>query len=84
MRPAGYARLDTGQAQSVQIQFQRGSSGAWQTLDTVAIANSKGYIDVHLALPASGAVRLAWSYPTGDPLLGGGTVYSRTVSVTVR
>ncbi len=83
-RPAGYARLDTGQAQSVQIQFQRGSSGAWQTLETVAIANSKGYIDAHLAIPASGAVRLAWSYPAADSLLGGGTVYSRTVSVTVK
>jgi len=84
VRPAGYAHLDTGQAQSVQIQFQPGSSGAWQTIDTVAIHNSKGYIDVHLAVPGSGSVRLAWSYPTGDQLLGSGTVYSRTVSVTVR
>jgi hypothetical protein len=83
-RPAGYAHLDTGQAQSVQVQFQAGSHGAWQTIDTVAIHNSKGYIDVHLALPGSGAVRLAWSYPAGDQLLGSGTVYSRTVSVTVR
>jgi hypothetical protein len=84
VRPAGYARHDTGQTQSVQIQFQPASRGAWQTIDTVAITNSKGYIDVHLALPASGALRLAWSYPAGDPLLGSGTVYSRTVGVTVR
>jgi hypothetical protein len=84
VRPAGYARLDTGQRQSAQIQFQRGSHGAWQTIDTVTITNSKGYIDVHLALPASGAVRLAWSYPAGDPLLGRGTIYSRTVNVTVK
>jgi hypothetical protein len=83
-RPAGYAKLDTGQKQNVQIQFQRGASGPWQTIGTVAITNSKGYIDVHLALPASGAVRLAWSYPTGDPLLGSGTVYSRTQTVTVK
>ncbi len=84
VRPAGYARLDTGQAQSVQIQFQRGSSGAWQTIDTVAITNSKGYIDAHMALPASGAVRLAWSYPAADALLGSGTVFSRSVTVTVK
>ncbi len=84
VRSAGYARLDTGKAQSAQIQFQSGSRGAWQTIDTVAIANSKGYIDVHLALPGSGSVRLAWSYPAGDPLLGSGTVYSRTVTVTVK
>jgi hypothetical protein len=50
----------------------------------VAIANPRGYIDVHLALPASGAVRLAWTYPAGDPLLGSGTVYSRIVAVTLR
>jgi hypothetical protein len=84
VRPAGYARLDTGQSQSVQIQFQRGSTGAWQAIDTVAITNSKGYVDVHLAPPASGAVRLAWTYPAADPLLGTGTVYSRTVAVTVK
>jgi hypothetical protein len=83
VRPAGYAKLDTGQAQSVQIQFQRGSTGTWQTINTVAITNPRGYIDVHMALPTSGAVRLAWSYPAGDPLLGAGTVYSRTVAVTV-
>ena len=83
-RPAGYARLDTGQRQSAQIQFQRGSRGSWQTIDTATITNPKGYIDVHLALPASGAVRLAWSYPAGDQLLGSGTIHSRTVSVTVR
>ena len=67
----------------MQIQFQRGSTGAWQTIDTVAITNPRGYIDVHMALPASGAVRLAWSYPARDPLLGTGTVYSRTVAVAV-
>jgi hypothetical protein len=83
-RPAGYARMDTGQTQSVQIQFQRGSTGAWQVIDTVAITNPRGYIDVRLALPASGAVRLAWTYPARDRLLGSGTAYSRTVSVTVR
>jgi hypothetical protein len=83
-RPAGYARLDTAQPQNAQIQFQRGTSGAWQTIDTVAITNSKGYIDVRLALPATGSVRLAWSYPSADALLGSGTVYSRAVGGTVK
>ena len=83
-RPSGYAFMDTGKGQSLQIQFQRGSSGAWEVIDTAAITNPRGYVDVHLALPASGAVRLAWTYPAGDRLLGSGTVYSRTVSVTVR
>ncbi len=84
VRPAGYARLDTGKAQSAQIQFQADGHGAWQTIDIVAIANPKGYIDIRLALPTSGSVRLAWAYPAGDPLLRGGTVYSRTVAVTVK
>jgi hypothetical protein len=84
VRPASYAWVDTGhQAQSVQIQFESGSTGPWQLLDTVPITNSKGYFDIHLAFPASGAVRLAWTYPAGDPLLGGGTVYSRTVSIAL-
>jgi hypothetical protein len=84
VRPEGYAWLDTHQAQSVQIQFQAGSTGSWQVIDTVPITNSKGYFDLHLAFPSSGAIRLAWTYPAGDPLLSGGTVYSRTVTVTVR
>ena len=84
VRPASYAKADTGRAQSVAIQFQSGGHGAWQTLGTVAITNSRGYFDVRLAFPRSGSVRLAWSYPAGDPLLGGGTVYSRTVKITVR
>jgi hypothetical protein len=50
----------------------------------VAITNPRGYIDVQLAVPATGSIRLAWSYPASDQLLGSGTVYSRTVSVTVK
>ncbi len=84
VRPAAFAKLDTGLTQSVQVQFQTGSAGAWQTIDTVGVTNPKGYIDVHVAFPATGAVRLAWTYPAGDPLLSGGTVYSRTVTVTVK
>ena len=84
VRPAYYAKLDTGKAQSVLVQFQAGSKGAWTTIATVPIKNARGYFDVHLAFPSSGAVRLAWTYPTGDPLLGGGTVTSRTEKITVK
>jgi hypothetical protein len=92
VRPARFARLDTGLPQSVQIQFQRGSRGAFATLRTVTINSSRGYFDLHLAFPASGSVRLAWTYPKNDPLLSqgivsppeGSTVYSRTVKVTVK
>ncbi|MBV9942658.1 MAG: hypothetical protein JO262_11070, partial [Solirubrobacterales bacterium] len=63
---------------------QAGGHAAWQTIDTVAITNPKSYIDVRLALSTSGSVRLAWAYPSGDPLLGGGAAYSRTVAVTIK
>ncbi len=92
VRPAHYAQLDTGTSQKVQIQFQRGSHGAFTTLRTVTISSSRGYFDLHMAFPASGSVRLAWTYPKNDPLLSqghvtpaeGATVYSRTVRVTVK
>ena len=76
----------------MQIQFQRGSRGAFRTLRTVTINSTRGYFDLHMTFPASGSVRLAWTYPKNDPLLSqgqvsppqGGTVYSRTVRVTVK
>jgi hypothetical protein len=92
VRTAHYARLDTGAAQQVQIQFQRGSRGAFRTLRTVTVTNVRGYFDLPVTFPASGSVRLAWSYPTKDPLLSpgainppeGNTVYSRTQRVIVK
>jgi hypothetical protein len=84
VRPAYFAKLDTGKAQSVLVQFEAGSKGAWTTVATVAIKNARGYFDTHVKFPGSGSVRLAWTYPTGDPLLGGGTVTSRSQKVTVR
>ena len=92
VRPAQYARLDSGAPQQVQIQFQRGSRGAFTTLRTVTINSSRGYFDLRMAFAASGSVRLAWTYPKDDPLLGpgqvsppeGATVYSRTARVTVK
>jgi len=84
VRPAPFAKLDTGKAQSVLVQFQAGSNGAFTTISTVPINNVRGYFDVRVAFPSNGSVRLAWTYPTGDPLLSGGTVFSRAQKVTVR
>ncbi len=87
MRPARYAMLDTGQRQTAEIQFARGSSRTFTTLRTVAFANpSNCYFDVRMSFPGSGTVRLAYTYPD-DPLvlspsgLGGSTVYSRSVAI---
>jgi hypothetical protein len=93
VRPAHFARLDTGSPQQVQIQFQRGSRGAFKTVRYVTITSSRGDFDLHMTFPTSGSVRLLWTYPKNDPLLTPGlslnpperaTVYSRTVKVTVK
>jgi hypothetical protein len=93
VRPAHFARLDTaGKPQQVQIQFQRASRGAFTTLRTVTVTNVRGYIDLRVAFPASGSVRLAWAYPKLSDLpassptasVAGDTIYSRTVQVTVK
>jgi hypothetical protein len=77
VRPARFARKDTGKAQQVKIQFQVGSKGPFKTLSTVAIANPHGYFDTQMTFPGSGIVQLTWTYPHGQ------TIHSRPVSVTV-
>jgi hypothetical protein len=73
----------------VQVQFQRGSHGAFTTIRNVGVAYPTGYFDQRIAFPASGSVRLAWSYPPqsgsgySDPLPGR-TFYSRTTKISVR
>ncbi len=82
VRPARYAIFDTGEAQTAQIQFAPGSHGPYVPVATVTIANPNNcYFDVRLRFPASGRVRLAYSYPAGSPGVSGSTVYSRTVSI---
>jgi hypothetical protein len=79
VRPAHYASVDTGgSTQYAQIQFRRAPRAKWQTIATVPIRNVGGYFDVHVRFPASGSVRLAWAYPSGQ------TIHSRTVTVTIR
>jgi hypothetical protein len=87
VRPARYAILDTGQAQTASIEFARGSSGAFATVESVTVADPDNcYFDLRVRFPASGTVRLAYTYPSGDALLSaaGTTVYSRSVAITLR
>lgn len=94
-RPAHFATLDTGKLQHVQIQFRRGSAGAFQTISTIAIRNFRGYFDLRVRFPASGTVRLAYTYPASNslppaaanpllPAYEAMTYYSRYVGVKVR
>jgi len=86
VRPAPFGVLDTGQPQTAQIQFAPHSGGGFTTMQTVTVGQgSSCYFDVHLTFPSSGTVRLAYTYPLGDMLLGNGAqVLSRTVGVTVK
>ncbi|MGZ4249972.1 MAG: hypothetical protein ACXVUE_16895 [Solirubrobacteraceae bacterium] len=88
-RPAHFAQDDTGDTQTVAIQFQRGSSGPFTTVRTVNVTDPHGYFDVPMNFPGSGTVRLAWDYPASDGLLGSfdpmmpRTSFSRPVAITL-
>ncbi|MBV8955245.1 MAG: hypothetical protein JO179_13995, partial [Solirubrobacterales bacterium] len=78
VRPAPDVKRDTGQGRSADIQFRPSGSGAFKTLRSVPISDPRGYFDVRVALPQSGAVRIAWAYPDGTK------IYSRNASFTRR
>ncbi|HUA06985.1 MAG TPA: hypothetical protein VMB27_23975 [Solirubrobacteraceae bacterium] len=79
-----------GQPQIARIQFARGTSGSFTTLRTVTISNPNNcYFDVRIRFPASGAVRIAYTYPNNPlllfaPSIQGATVYSRSVTIKLR
>jgi hypothetical protein len=86
VRPAPYAKRDTGSSQQVQIEFQPSSGGGWTTLTTATITNSAGYFRVPVTFPSSGSVRLQWDYPSGFAFLapyGTPVVTSRTQAISI-
>jgi hypothetical protein len=85
VRPARYVILDTGQPQPAQVEFAPSSGGGYRTLQTVLVSDpDQCYFDVRIAVPGSGTVRLAYTYPPGSLGVDGTTVYSRAVAVTLR
>ncbi len=86
VRPVRFTRLDVPyDNETVQILYRPAGSQKWQVQDIVPIGSPEGYFDVHETFPGSGTVELSWTYPN-DPLLGlgGSTVYSRQVQITLR
>jgi hypothetical protein len=77
-RPARYTGLESGRSTQVEIQFRPATGGAFKRLRTVTVTDRYGYFDVRQPFPASGAVRLRWSYPHGP------AIFSRSVAVKVR
>jgi hypothetical protein len=78
VRPAPYARIDSGGAAQVADIQLAGAAGTFHTIRHVTLSDQYRYFDVSVAFPSSGQVRIAWSDPHGA------TVYSRAVSVTIR
>jgi len=65
--------------------------GILTTLKTLGITDPHGYVDTWMTFPATGWVRLQWTYPSSDSALkstmitnSNGTIYSRTVGVSFR
>jgi hypothetical protein len=85
VRPAPFAKKDTGLAQQVAIEFQPSSGGAWTTLSTATVTNSAGFFKVPVTFPSSGSVRLQWVYPSQFTFLpaGSGIVTSRTQAIKI-
>jgi hypothetical protein len=85
VRPARYAILDAGSPQTAQIQFAPRSGGPFTTVRTVLVGDPDDcYFDVRMQFPATGTVRLAYTYPEGEIGSAGTTVYSRSVALTLR
>lgn len=82
-RPSKFITTSTGAPQTVEIQLARGSTGSFQTIATVPIRNIRGYFDTHVVFPASGMVRLKWSYPPVDTYSDPLPIYSRLVHVDI-
>ncbi len=78
LRPVHYALVDTGKPQTVLIQYQRGGRGAWSTVSSVTFTNpsSSCYFTRQVKFPASGSVRLSYSYPANDLRLQPGVVHT--------
>jgi hypothetical protein len=66
-----------GTKQRAQIQW-RGPVGPYRTLTTVSTTNPNGFFTGRVALPGTGAVRVAWVSAAGQ------VFYSRAVGVQVR
>jgi hypothetical protein len=94
VRPAYFAVIDTHQPQRADIQYKRAGTSSWTTIDRLTFTGSNCYFNVRIAFPASGTVRLEYSYPITDAALTVTTLasyvdplapaVSRTVSVTVK
>ncbi|MEA2371143.1 MAG: hypothetical protein QOH12_1537 [Solirubrobacteraceae bacterium] len=79
LRVWGFVRVAPyGTNQTVEIQYQARGGSAFRTISNVATDGRRGYLDVRIAVPRSGALRLLWTDPKTKAV-----VVSRTVGFKV-
>ena len=85
-RPAHFAMIDVpADPETVDVEFKPAGARSFAVVRTVTVTSPHGYFDTRVSFPSSGTVRLAWSYPTDDPLLTrNGRIYSRNVQIKLR
>jgi hypothetical protein len=85
-RPAHFAMIDVpADPETVDVEFKPAGARSFAVVRTVTVTSPHGYFDTRVLFPSSGTVRLAWSYPTDDPLLTrNGRIYSRNVQIKLR
>jgi hypothetical protein len=78
VRPAHYPMQHSSAPQVAEVQLQPAGGGPFTTVKRVTLTDPYGYFDTQVTFPASGNVRITWSY------LHGATIHSRTVPITIR
>jgi hypothetical protein len=77
VRPAPYARRDSGRQQTARVEFAATAAGPFRVLQRVPITDPQGYFDVRIAFPGSGVVRIGFT-PSHGP-----AIHSRVAAVSI-
>jgi hypothetical protein len=79
LRVWGFVRLAPyGTAQTAQIQYEPRGGRSFQTIANATTDHAREYLDVRIAVPGSGSIRLSWTDPANKAV-----IVSRTVSFKV-
>ncbi|MEA2144985.1 MAG: polysaccharide biosynthesis protein PslG [Solirubrobacteraceae bacterium] len=77
VRPAAYARRDSGAPQTALVEFATGPGAPFRILQRVPITDPQGYFDTRVMLPSRGVVRIAFTPPHGP------AIHSRLAAVSI-
>lgn len=77
VRPAAYARRDSGTQPTALVEFATGPSGPFRVLQRLPITDAQGYFDTRVVFPSHGVVRIGFTPPHGPAM------YSRLAAVSI-